>query len=56
MAINATAKYIDVVNLILPPYIVESQLNILTPVGTPMPIVVALKTRAGTVPRPVVNI
>jgi hypothetical protein len=41
--INPIAHNIGVVNLILPPYIVASQLNILIPVGTAIIIVAAVK-------------
>jgi hypothetical protein len=41
--INPNAKYIGVTNLILPPYNVPNQLNILIPVGTAIIIVAAVK-------------
>jgi hypothetical protein len=40
---NPTAHNIGVSNLILPPYIVANQLNILIPVGTAIIIVAAVK-------------
>ena len=40
---NPKAKYIGVTNLILPPYNVPNQLNILIPVGTAIIIVAAVK-------------
>ena len=54
-AITDTAKYMAVTKRILPPYIVPSQLKILTPVGTAIAIVLAENTICGTVPSPVVN-
>jgi hypothetical protein len=41
--INPKAHNIGVFNLILPPYIVPNQLNILIPVGTAIIIVLAVK-------------
>lgn len=41
--IKPVAQTIGVVNFILPPYIVASQLNILIPVGTAIIIVAAVK-------------
>jgi hypothetical protein len=40
---NPVAQIIGVVNFILPPYIVASQLNIFIPVGTAIIIVAAVK-------------
>ena len=41
--INPAAHVIGVVNLIFPPYIVASQLNIFMPVGTAIIMVAAVK-------------
>src|SRR2546421_12418966 len=53
---KAKAQYIGVVNLILPPHIVNNQLKILIPVGTPIAIVATAKIAFATGPNPVVNI
>ena len=53
--INPNAKYIGVTNLILPPYNVPNQLNILIPVGTAIIIVAAVKYALVSMFIPTVN-
>ena len=54
--IKATAYSIGVVNLTLPPHMVNNQLKILIPVGTAIAIVATAKIALAIGPRPVVNI
>ena len=55
MAMNPTAKSSADVASMDPPHSVPSQLNIFTPVGTAMAIVVRAKAELATGPRPTVN-
>ena len=52
---KAMAKSIEVVNCILPPYIVASQLNIFTPVGMPINMLLAEKKASTVFPIPTAN-
>ena len=54
-AINPTANSMGVLKSIDPPHIVPIQLNIFTPVGTAIAIVVIANTELATGPRPTVN-
>ena len=56
MSTNATAKSMAVVYLIEPPQSVASQLRTLTPEGTAINAVVAMKNSCSASGRPVVNI
>lgn len=52
---NPITKHIGVVNLILPPYIVASQLKIFIPVGTAIIMVAAVKYALVSTSIPTVN-
>ena len=56
IAMNPTAKSIGVFTSIEPFHMVAIQLNIFTPVGTAMAMVVSANTELATGPRPTVNI
>ena len=56
MLMKPSAKRSGVLNCRLPPQSVASQLNILTPVGTPMAIVAPANAAVAHAPSPVVNI
>jgi hypothetical protein len=56
IAINPIENNIEVLSLIDPPHRVDIQLNILTPVGIAINIVVTVKAVFAAGPRPTVNI